>query len=204
MSNKLYYAVRVGRKEGIYTTWEECRALVEGYSNAEFQGFPTEKQAIEYLAELNEKAAENKEFRFVGRNTVQIKGSYNSKAKVYGGAYAIIDGFGIIHSGKVSGTDKDKCKMENVAGEILAVKHAINTALDLGMKELTIYYLNDGLEKWATGEWHCLKEVTVKYHEYIQSVKDLIELTFVKAKEGTSINTTDLIKKLAKEAVKTQ
>ncbi len=39
VANK-YYAVRVGRKPGIYETWEECREQTHGYPGAVFKGFP--------------------------------------------------------------------------------------------------------------------------------------------------------------------
>ena len=42
---KKFYAVRSGRKPGIYRTWEECKAQVEGYAGARYKGFPTLQDA---------------------------------------------------------------------------------------------------------------------------------------------------------------
>lgn len=36
---KKYYAVRVGRKPGVYETWAECQAQTKGFSGAEFKSF---------------------------------------------------------------------------------------------------------------------------------------------------------------------
>lgn len=44
-----FYAVKIGRTVGIYNTWEECKAQVEGYSGSEYKSFKTEKEATEYL-----------------------------------------------------------------------------------------------------------------------------------------------------------
>src|SRR6266568_7015870 len=44
-----FYAVRRGHKPGIYLTWEQCRAQVEGYPSADYKGFPTAKSAKDYL-----------------------------------------------------------------------------------------------------------------------------------------------------------
>ena len=46
---KQYYAVRVGRKPGIYRTWEECKDQVLGYANAQYKGFATIEEAEMYM-----------------------------------------------------------------------------------------------------------------------------------------------------------
>ena len=37
------YAVRKGRKPGLYHSWEDCKAQVHGYSGAEYKSFGDEK-----------------------------------------------------------------------------------------------------------------------------------------------------------------
>jgi ribonuclease HI len=46
---KKYYAVRSGRKPGIYRTWDECKAQVDGYANAQYKGFSSREEAEAYL-----------------------------------------------------------------------------------------------------------------------------------------------------------
>jgi ribonuclease HI len=46
---KKFYAVRCGHKPGVYWTWEECKTQVDGYSNADYKGFSTLKDAEDYL-----------------------------------------------------------------------------------------------------------------------------------------------------------
>jgi len=46
---KKFYAVRCGHKPGVYRTWEECKAQVDAYSNADYRGFSTVKEAEDYL-----------------------------------------------------------------------------------------------------------------------------------------------------------
>ncbi|KAL6553543.1 hypothetical protein OROGR_007385 [Orobanche gracilis] len=43
------YVVIRGRSPGIYATWEECRAQVDGYNNARYWGCFSEEEAIEAL-----------------------------------------------------------------------------------------------------------------------------------------------------------
>ncbi|KAL0484187.1 ATP-dependent DNA helicase PIF1 [Acrasis kona] len=43
-----YYAVKAGRRPGIYYSWEECQAQVSGFPNAIFKSFETEAEASEF------------------------------------------------------------------------------------------------------------------------------------------------------------
>lgn len=44
-----FYAVRTGRKTGVFTSWESCKEVVDGYSNADFKAFPTRQEAVKYI-----------------------------------------------------------------------------------------------------------------------------------------------------------
>ena len=48
-SVRKYYVVREGRCPGIYLTWPECKAQVEGYSGAEHKSFKLWQDAEDYL-----------------------------------------------------------------------------------------------------------------------------------------------------------
>jgi hypothetical protein len=49
VSKTKYYAVKRGRRPGIYRTWEECERQVEGFSHCEFKSFKSEWEAQRYL-----------------------------------------------------------------------------------------------------------------------------------------------------------
>lgn len=44
-----FYAVRRGRRSGIFRTWKECEQQVKGYSGASFKKFPSESLAHDFL-----------------------------------------------------------------------------------------------------------------------------------------------------------
>lgn len=46
---KNYYAVKNGRKPGIYTTWADCQQEIIGFSGAVFKGFETLEEAQEFM-----------------------------------------------------------------------------------------------------------------------------------------------------------
>lgn len=52
MANK-FYAVKKGKKPGIYTTWSDCQKQVNGFSGAQYKSFKTKNEALVYMGEKN-------------------------------------------------------------------------------------------------------------------------------------------------------
>lgn len=52
-----YYAVAKGRKTGIFTTWDECKAQVIGFSGAKFKSFQTREEAEKFIGNGKKKYA---------------------------------------------------------------------------------------------------------------------------------------------------
>ncbi|MCR5215326.1 MAG: ribonuclease H family protein [Lachnospiraceae bacterium] len=48
-AKKNYYAVAAGLTPGIYKTWDECKAQVNGFSGASYKGFATLAEAEEFM-----------------------------------------------------------------------------------------------------------------------------------------------------------
>lgn len=49
MGKKKYYAVVKGRNPGIYETWEDCEAQINGFKGAIYRSFSSEEEANDYL-----------------------------------------------------------------------------------------------------------------------------------------------------------
>ena len=44
-----FYAVKKGISEGIYETWEQCRAQIDNFSGAQYKKFKTREEAQQYM-----------------------------------------------------------------------------------------------------------------------------------------------------------
>ena len=143
-----YYAVRKGIKPGIYKDWNTCKAMVTGFSGAQYKSFTTLQEAEAYIKEDAETAQDGKESEVYAF----VDGSFNQKTHVYGyGGFLVHDGVKEVLQG--SGKDADMASMRNVAGEVLGSMAAIEKAVELGLEELSIYYDYMGIEMWAKGLW---------------------------------------------------
>ena len=191
-----YYAVKKGKKPGVYRTWDECKAQTDGFSGAIFKSFKTQEEAEAFIGNKKEDTIEDKKPQVYAF----VDGSFNVKTGVYGYGGFLFDGQDK-HILSGSGDDAEMATMRNVAGEILGSMAAVEKAIELGIKELSIYYDYMGIEMWATGAWKRNKEGTVAYHEYMNSVRDKIQINFVKVKGHSGVEGNEEADILAKKAV---
>lgn len=189
-----YYVVRNGRTNGIYRTWDECKAQVDGFSGAVYKSFKTEKEALEfYSGGTQADKSSNKDIV-----KAYVDGSF------YGGRYSY--GVVILHGGReicFSGKDNNQklASMHNVAGEIEGAKAAMQYAIKEGLEEIIIYHDYEGIAKWCLGEWKTNKEGTKAYKEYYDSIKDQVNIKFIKVKGHSGDKYNDMADRLAKSAL---
>ena len=188
-----YYAVRKGINRGIYRTWDECKSQVFQYAGAEYKSFTTEQEALEYIGRLKNNDVQSESYAYVD-------GSFNIVTGVYGyGGFLMHDGVRYELSG--NGSDKEMASMRNVAGEILGSMSAVKKAIELGLKDISIFYDYAGIKAWAVGEWKRNKKGTIEYYNYITSVRDSINIRFVKVRGHSGVEGNEEADRLAKRAV---
>ena len=202
-AKKKYYAVKKGLQPGIYETWDECKANVDGFSGAIYKGFATLDEAKGFLGEKVNSSVKATDLCIQAKGEkaiAYVDGSYNVTTGEYScGVVLFVNGEEIHIAEK--GTDESLSSMRNVAGEILGARRAMEECVFLGMKELDIYHDYQGIASWCLGEWKTNKEGTKAYKEYFDSIQNKITINFVKVKGHSSDKYNDLADELAKSVI---
>ncbi|WP_277222257.1 ribonuclease H family protein [Peptoniphilus vaginalis] len=189
-----YYAVRIGRNPGIYHTWDECKRETMGFKGASFKKFSTREDAEVFINEIEEKKTESAE---KDELVVYVDGSYRDSDKSHSyGVYMFNDEEEYTYSKRFF-KDSD---MRNVSGEIKGAMRAMEEATKLGKKKIYLHYDYEGIRSWALGFWKTNKEGTIYYKDFYDSIRDKLEVKFIKVEAHTGVKYNELVDKLAKEA----
>ena len=197
MSKKKFYGVKKGKCIGIYNTWDECKLQVNGFSGAEYKSFLNFDEAKEYVYGKKEIFIKDE------NNLVEayVDGSYEHSIREYGSGVVILKDGNIQKTYSEKGNDKSLITMRNVAGEIEAAKLAMSYCIDNNIKSLKLYFDYEGIEKWCTGAWKTNKIGTIEYKKYYDSIKDKLNVNFIKVKAHSGDKYNEEADKLAKKAI---
>lgn len=197
MSKRKYYAVRKGKSIGIFNTWDECKLQVNGFSGAEYKSFLSLEEANEYIYGK----VETKITKEQSLIKAYVDGSYEHCIKEYGSGVVILKNEEVLTTYSVKGNEKSLVGMRNVAGEIEAAKIAMNYCIENNIENLILYFDYEGIEKWCTGVWKTNKEGTINYKRFYDSIKNKLNVKFVKVKAHTGDKYNEEADKLAKKAI---
>ena len=148
---KKYYAVRTGRKTGVFMTWAECQKQVTGFSGAEFKSFSTMEEAQAFAgvsAEGIPDTLSRAEKPASDQVIAYVDGSYRSDTGEFSYGMVILKD-GEEHTFCEKMTDKELALMHNVAGEIKGSEAAMQYAVDHNIPEITIYHDYEALPNGA-------------------------------------------------------
>ena len=188
-----YYAVRNGRKIGIFETWDECKSQVDGFSGAEYKSFTKKEEAKAYLEGATK--AENP-----SGTIAYVDGSYNIETCEFSfGAVIFLVNEMQTFSQKFS--DPELASMRNVAGEIKGSEFVMRYCLEKGIKEVAIYYDYEGISAWAEGRWKTNKDGTIAYKKAYDELSKFVNVTFCKVKGHSGDKYNDMVDRLAKDAL---
>lgn len=209
-----YYAVKRGRHNKIFTTWETCEPQVKGFEDVLYKGFNSYNEALNYLGVRNDSEKELKKlelentkyFSSKGHITnVYVDGSY--KDNVYSGAYIVIKDNKIIYERSKRGINIQAAKtLGPLSGELNATMLAVQYAVNIGSEKLIIYHDNYDIRNLLQQN----KKPKDKYQqEFLNFVTDYIhksniKIDFVKVKSHNNNKWNEYVDKLAVTARKSK
>lgn len=192
-----FYAVKNGRKTGIFLSWDECKKQVDGFSGAQYKSFPTKDAAEEYLG--------------VGKKTDDVLKKQTGTRAYVDGSYNINTGdfsFGaVIFVGEEMLTFSQKfensplASMRNVAGEIKGAEFVMKYCAENEIDSVEIYHDYEGIAAWAEGRWKTNKDGTAEYKKAYDKLSKKVAISFVKVKGHSGDKYNDMADRLAKDAV---
>lgn len=206
MAKKKVYAVRKGKTEGIFETWDECKAAIDGYSGAEYKSFSIKEEALAYLNKDSDTSAgiislvdsqELKENQVIA----YVDGSFDEKIGKYAFGCIMILPSGEIVRESGNGDNPESIALRNVTGEMLGAMFAVKWSIVNSYSSVKICYDYSGIEMWAVGQWKAKTDLTKKYANFMKSNSKNIEISFQKIEAHTGNKYNEEADRLAKIAL---
>ncbi len=216
--SKYYYAVKEGKMPGVYKTWAECEKQVRGYSGAIYKKFPTYEEAFAFTnpngvkvikdAKSKDKSrVEKEEEKLIKQDHLSeneaiayVDGSFDLSNFTYSyGVVFITKGGKETFSGRAD--DMELAQMRNVSGEIKGAMVAMEIAVTEGIDVLHLHFDYTGIRDWAEGNWKTNKAGTKSYKKFYDSIKDKVDVKFIKVKAHSGIEYNEEADQLAKDAI---
>ena len=191
MAKQKFYVVWNGTEDGVYTSWEACKAAVEGFSGAKYQAFKTEEEAEAAFEMGYEAWKEHEKELGIGTHSATERTTPKSSESIphssfliphsseaiavdaacsgnpgkmeYRGVY-LRTGKEIFHYGPVWGT--------NNIGEFLAIVHGLALLKQKGLDTMPIYSDSVNAQLWVKRK-KC--KTTLERNEKSEGLYQLIE-----------------------------
>ncbi|MFA5518116.1 MAG: ribonuclease HI [Spirochaetota bacterium] len=201
MAPKKFYAVKRGRKPGIYFNWADAKAEIDGFQGAVYKGFVSLKDAEEWLnsAAFNTSQTKNSHTPRLDSNTdgITIYTDGGSLGNPGPGGYGAV----IIYNNEKKEISGGFRVTTNNRMELMGVIAALRE-LDPKDKPVTIYsdssYVVNGINKgwaksWEKNNWiKSNKEPAINpdlWSELLKLVKPLnVSFVWVKGHSGNPLN----------------
>lgn len=193
---KKYFAIKKGAKTGVFFCfWDEAKEYVIGYKDAEYKSFLTKKEAIEYLEGKKEEV--NKiSFDFVA----YTDGSFFKKDLLsFSCGGLLIYKNKVVHEISYKYECEKYARARNVAGEICGVVEILQYCIKNNISKILINVDYKGLIEWFNGSWKAKEKLPKLYVNYLNKIKNKIEIKFNKIAAHTNNYWNDRADELAKK-----
>ncbi|MBR3623822.1 MAG: ribonuclease HI [Selenomonadaceae bacterium] len=166
-----FYAVKVGRNCGIYTSWADCEKEVKGFNGAKFKSFPTEEEALLWLGGEKiatvEKLDTNKKIESPETDfLIYTDGSCLKNPGGAGGWAAIVTdkqtGEVIELSGGESITTNNRMELSAALFALSSIKNPSTITLVTDSEYLKNAFTKNWLKNWQKRNWKTATGTDVK------------------------------------------
>ncbi|EOH93921.1 viroplasmin family protein [Enterococcus pallens] len=187
-----FYAIRIGRNPGVYTTWNEAQKQVKGFPGAIFKSFPTKDEAQQFVDKDAEKKTVNPD-----EYQAYVDGSFNKSRQQYGSGVVILKDDKVIDKLSFGGNDPAFIASYQIAGEVFACIAALKWAKANQVDEIAIFYDYQGIASWAEKQWKANAPISQAYVALFDEVSKDLKVRFVKVKGHSGDKFNDLADELA-------
>ena len=211
MARYKYYAVRCGKKKGVFDSWEKCKESVHGYKGCDFMGFNNIEEARRYcgISKKKTKITYKKKMNSVCldepiKSEILSGDIFDSCAGMEADAY--VDGSYNPDTQRFSCgflgcfQDKEASSLCHIVGEIEGAKAAIRLCAGYGIDAVRIHYDFEGIENWYTGLSKANSCMAKEYREYCIKMSKNMRITFHKVKAHSGDLYNDVANRLARAA----
>ncbi|MFR1820593.1 MAG: viroplasmin family protein [Lactococcus petauri] len=193
-----YYAIRNGRKTGIFEIWSIAEKQVKGFPGAQYKSFTSKEDAENYLSPKSVQTNENSDWQ------AYVDGSFNKVKQQYGSGIVIIEKGLVKKEISLSGKNRDFLESYQIAGEIEGALEAMRWGINNSISDISIFYDYQGIESWALGEWKANKAISKYYIKEFQKLSSKIRVNFVKVAAHTGDKYNDRADELAKKGANSE
>ena len=190
-----FYAVKVGRTPGVYTTWNDAKNEVNGYSGAVYKSFPTLTQAQQFIDPNYSPAVPISQPPVSRLHSIMVYTDGSSSNNI--GGYGIVQ----VNDNQLIKSYSGRCPGEKVTNN-MAELYAVWQALKIYQNsDVTIYTdskyvigcLTEWVYKWLSNGWQTFNGQSVANRQLIEEIlilqKDrLVTYNHVKAHQGNQFN----------------
>lgn len=154
------YAVREGRKTGLFYSWRETEEVTKGFPGAEYKSFHTIQDAVSYLhkGKVTIESREEEDTYYA-----YTDGSNVGNGSAYSGSVVVVYNGEIIHEDYVSGSNPEYTPLRNIAGELLGAFLALRWVEENQVSHVVICHDYEGVGKWGTGEYVARNPLAKQY-----------------------------------------
>lgn len=216
------YAVKREGFLGVFETWEECQTELTTFPESTHKGFPTLKEAYQFLGVKNktelkqmEQKRKREQEQLQEQNsiptiqkeeppTIFVGGSYAESVGMYSSAFIIVKRDIKMAFKKRLGTNKVAAgQLGAVAGELAAVMLAVDYAIKKDIKHITLFYTNQSIYDLLVGREVATNRFKEQYVLFMENkVRDSnIRIDFIKTEPENEIKWNDAVDLLAQSAL---